>query len=152
MKTRKIIYVVLIVIVVATLLFIWRNSIQSVNESQKKSLSVGEVIKPVLEVFVGAGNVTDYLIRKLAHFTEFFMLGGELVALLIIRQRVRYQAIIKCLLFVLIAAVIDETIQLFSHRGSQVQDVILDFIGGTTGIMFVSLIYRMVGQIKNRDK
>ncbi len=114
---------------------------QSTALSQQRSLSALNIVKPLLEVVVGHGNVNDHLVRKLAHFTEFAVLDAELSFLLIFLRKVRFQPIINCSFFALSCAVIDETIQIFSSRGSQVQDVLLDFSGALTGIFLVFIVY-----------
>lgn len=98
---------------------------------------------------MGAGKVTDQLVRKLAHFAEFGLLGCELAALLVVRDRVGSQDIANCLFAGLSAALIDETIQLFTNRGSQVQDVWLDFAGVCSGIglaLVILAISRLVAR------
>jgi VanZ family protein len=141
MKGRRILSILLVVLILATLAFIWGNSMKSVEDSQEISLGVLARIKPVLGIFVGAGNVTDHLVRKLAHFTEFAALGLELVLLVILLGRVRFQTVMNCAFFGLASAVVDETIQIFSDRGSQVQDVWLDFAGLCAGLLVALIIY-----------
>lgn len=118
-----------------------------------------DTITPILEVFVGKGNVTDHLVRKLAHFVEFGALGCELALLTVLRKRVRLQPVINCLFIGLAVAVIDETIQIISNRGSQVSDVLLDFSdvlldfsGAVTGIVFVLLIRWLVVAIRRKRR
>jgi VanZ family protein len=93
---------------------------------------------------VGTGNVTDHFVRKLAHFTEFAMLGALLVLYTVVRCRLRLQSVVNCLSFSLATAVTDESLQLISSRGSQVQDVLLDFTGAAGGIGFMLLFYSVV--------
>jgi len=132
---------VLMVLILVTIAFIWSNSLQSIPESQARSLGFLDKVKPFLGVFVGSGNVTNHLVRKLAHFTEFSALGCELILFSNIRKRGGIQPIVNCLFAGLSVAVVDETIQIFSNRGSQVQDVLLDFAGAVTGILFILLIH-----------
>ena len=49
----------------------------------------------------------------------------------------------------LAVAVTDETIQIFSGRGSQVLDVVLDFSGALTGILLVSLLIPLIEKRKS---
>lgn len=149
-KTKKLLPILLLIIILATVAFIWSNSMPSIPESKAESLEVVEVVKPVLEPIVGPGNVTDHLVRKLAHFVEFGVLGCELMQLVIVRKRRGVQPLINCLFAGLAVAVIDETIQIFSGRGSQVQDVWLDFAGAATGLFFVLLISFIVRAIRKR--
>lgn len=142
--------IVLIVLIVATIVFIWSNSLQSVPESQAKSLGVLAQIKPFLGTFVGQDNVTDTLVRKLAHFIEYGALGCVLALLLVLHKRVRRQAIINCTFAAMTVALTDETIQIFSGRGSQVQDVWLDFVGSCMGILFELIITGLIKVVFHR--
>lgn len=99
-----------------------------------------DVVKPFLEIFVGTGNVTDHLVRRIAHFAEYSALGCALALQLVPRRRVRWQSVINCAFAAMVVALTDETIQIFSGRGSQVQDVWLDFAGSCTGILFLLII------------
>ncbi|MGI6057715.1 MAG: hypothetical protein ACOYBD_12265, partial [Bilifractor sp.] len=37
-----------------------------------------KILYPVLSAIVGRDGVTNHLVRKIAHFTEYFALGAEL--------------------------------------------------------------------------
>ena len=135
MNRRSIGTVLLLLAVLAALAFIWGNSLDSAVESSLKSGRMRELIQPLLELLVGQGNVTDHLVRKLAHFTEFAVLGALLLLLTAAAFRVRLQSVVNCLFFLTVAALTDETIQIFTGRGPQVQDVWLDVAGGTAGLL-----------------
>lgn len=135
---------ILTFLLIVTIAFIWGNSIGSAPKSHSESRKALEYVKPILEPVVGAGKVTDHLVRKIAHFAEFGALGCELAALLTVRRRVSLQGVANCLFAGLSVAVIDETIQIFSNRGSQVQDVLLDFAGVCTGLAFILVINWLV--------
>ena len=105
------------------------------------SLGVLQWIRPLLGMIFSPENVTDHLVRKLAHFTEFCLLGAELIMLTCLLRKLRVRNVLNCLFAGLSAAVIDETIQIFSARGSQAIDVLLDFGGVVAGVLLVFLIY-----------
>lgn len=147
---RKFFTIALCGVIVLTVLFIFSQSLLGVSASQKESGSVLKAVSPVLEVFVGRGNVTDHLVRKLAHFTEFFTLGAELSALLWVRGAVGAQCYFNGLFAGVAVALCDETVQLFTGRGSQVQDVWLDIFGAVCGLLFVALLRALVTAIKTR--
>ena len=42
--------------------------------SSQESRRGGQLLAPLIELFAGEGNVTDHLVRKLAHFTEYGLL------------------------------------------------------------------------------
>lgn len=148
MNKRNITKIILIILNVATPLFIWGNSIEGVAESQQKSLDVLEAIRPVLEVIVDKEKVTDHLVRKMAHFIEFSVLGVELALFLIVCRRVRWREIVYSAYYGLTVALIDETIQIFSGRGSQVKDVWLDFSGACFGGVCVFIVYWVINAIR----
>ena len=144
MKQHRLKIEMLGLLLLATVAFIWGNSLPSIPESKVVSLEVVETVKPVLEPIVGQGNVTDHLVRKLAHFAEFSALGCELMLLAVLRKRRGMQPILNCLFVGLGVALMDETIQIFSRRGSQVQDVWLDFAGVAAGVLLVALLRRII--------
>ena len=121
-------------VLIATLCFIWSNSL--VGKEGSASLS-----RTVTAWLNGIGiPVTEHFVRKSAHFCEFGLLGCELMLLFWLRSGVRFQNLCNAAFAALLSAVTDETIQSFSGRGSQVLDVVLDFSGALTGILLVSLL------------
>lgn len=148
MKTRKPWIMIVSLIIVATIVFIWGNSLKSRSESQLLSLGVLQAIRPLLDAIFSPENVTDHLVRKIAHFTEFGALGAEFVLLTILLRKLKWQSILNCLFAGLVVAVTDETIQIFSSRGSQVIDVVLDFSGVATGVLLLLLLYQIIKAIR----
>lgn len=148
MKRQRVLTMVLIVLIIVTTLFIWCNSLQSVPESDARSLGVLARIKPFLGMLAGQDNVTDNLVRKLAHFVEYGALGCVLALLLTLLKRRRWQSVVNCAFAVLIVALTDETIQIFTGRGSQVQDVWLDFAGACAGILLVLIVVGLIKAIR----
>lgn len=141
MKNKKKSPIILYLLIAATLAFIWGNSLQNETTSAVISWSVLNIITPFLEIFVGTGKVTVFLVRKLAHFTEFAILGIELALLLILYKKITLQTISNCLFFALSTAVIDESIQIYSGRGPMVEDILLDFVGAISGFFLIAIVY-----------
>ena len=137
MRGKKISTALLLLAILAALAFIWGNSLDSAVESAAKSGRVGELV-------VGQGGVTDHLVRKLAHFTEYAVLGALLLLLTAVGFRVRLQTVVNCLFFLMAAALTDETIQIFTGRGPQIQDVWLDFAGGFTGLLVMLALWALL--------
>lgn len=71
--------IILSVLLILALAFIWGHSMFSAVDSAEESRRVGQWITPFLEQFVGPGNVTDHLVRKLAHFCEYGVLVWDMV-------------------------------------------------------------------------
>lgn len=135
-----------------TVLFIFSRSLSEIEQSEKESIKVHEIVEPMLKTVVGEGNVTNHLVRKLAHVTEFMVLGVELSALslLIGKHSVGYTV-----LAAVFTALCDETIQIFSKRGSQVQDVWLDISGASLGAILVLLafyFYKLIIYVRKKNK
>lgn len=151
---RDIWSLVFLVLITATLVFIWTNSMEAPAESSEKSQWVMELLTPFLEFFVGKGNVTEFLVRKLAHFCEFGLLGCELSLMLILRKCRVLQWYVNAVMFAFTVAALDETIQIFADRGSSLADVWLDTSGALTGIVGVWVLYtlgnRMVCRLRQK--
>lgn len=147
---RKVAAAVLAVLIALTLAFIWGHSLASRQESLEESGAALSRLTPFLELFVGKGNVTDHLVRKLAHFTEFGALGFELMLFAAVRNRFRLQPAVNCMFAGLVTAVTDETIQIFSGRGPMVSDVVLDFGGVCAGIAAAALCVVICTAVRRR--
>lgn len=141
MKTRTVLTFFLVVLILATLTFIWGNSLKSKEASSAVSGGVLDMVRPVLELFVGQGNATDHLVRKIAHFMEYAALGGEFALLAALRRRAGLQGAVNGLFAGLGTAVIDESLQLLSRRGAQVPDILLDFCGVAFGLLGTLLLW-----------
>ena len=138
-KKRKVLSAVLICICIATVAFIWGNSMLDREASSNVSGSLLAAIEPIIRL-IGIESEGDRWLRKLAHFTEFGALGAELLFLAAVKGKLSLQAASNCAFAALLVALTDETIQLASGRGSQVTDVLLDFSGALTGILIAWLI------------
>ena len=151
MKKKETVRAVLTVLIVLTLIFIFRNSTDSKEESSALSLYVKELVGPILELFVGKGKVTEHLVRKLAHFTEFFALGAEFSFLIINEKKVGTAGVSLILLAGLLSALSDETVQLFFDRGSSVKDVWLDFGGYCSAVALILPVF-VAGSRLRKDR
>ena len=78
-------------------------------------------------------NILSFIIRKLAHLTEYFILGLLLSNCLITYyNKNKYISLLICFLY----AFSDEIHQLFiSGRCFQIRDIIIDTFGGLIGII-----------------
>ena len=145
MKNPKLYTRVLSVLCALTVLFIWSNSMFSKEASREQSHNLLSALEPAIEAVLGVDVDTqnDTWLRKSAHFLEFALLGIELALLAKQRSRLNTQGVCNCLFAGLLVAVADESIQLLSDRGSQVQDVLLDFSGVITAVLLMLLIFSL---------
>ena len=143
--------ILLILLILLTLAFIWGNSLLPRTESQEISRGLLAEICAALEtVGLHIDPQNDHWLRKLAHFSEFGLLGVELCLLLWLNRQKSVQGFINCAFAGLAVAVTDEALQLISHRGSQVQDVLLDFAGFVTGLVLWALLWFAAEKIRLR--
>lgn len=116
---------------ILTLAFIWGNSLMPGTVSDAFSQRVGEVLSRIF------GGVMDQeeghgVLRKLAHGTEYLVLGVELSLLLRLWKK-HWSQLLLCGVG---AALIDETIQLFVEgRSGAIRDVWIDLGGFCTGCL-----------------
>jgi len=148
---RRILVIALSLLILATVAFIWSNSMDSREISASKSDTVKGWLEPFLELIVGRGNVTEHLVRKLAHFVEYGFLGTLLGTWLLARKVWKWRNVGLALFLGLTTASIDETIQIFTGRGPMVRDVLLDFSGVMTGVGFVWLLVLLVEGLRKRN-
>lgn len=88
--------------------------------------------------------LTHNLVRKMAHFAIFAVLGGLLTGTF---WSIDSLNVIKPLGCALVAALIDETIQLFVEgRSGQVSDIWLDFSGALFGTACLALLFRFISK------
>lgn len=122
----------------AVLAVIWGNSCLPGEESGALS---NAVLVWLLRVLPFLGWMDGFIIRKLAHFCEFALLGCLLG--LSFRSRGAKQSTFwyAPAALSLAAACVDETIQIVSPgRYSSLVDVWIDFAGSLSGLVFLSAL------------
>ena len=138
-----------IILIVLTIIFIWGQSLMSPKQSGEES----EAVKSFLEkMFVFENALTDFIlknVRKIAHFVEFGALGLEMVLFTFICTVFSRRDKIYLSFFGPVVAVIDETIQKFTLRGSSFVDVLIDSAGYFTFVLITALVFLI---IKNKNK
>ena len=148
-KTRRIIFLFL---TAAFTIFIFANSLTVGEQSAKQSNFIVDI---VLSAFNLVGIKADadllfVLIRKLAHFSEYFVLG--LLAFFALynpsKRKITFFAPIYCLL----VAVADEFImqRITEGRSPQLTDVLIDFSGVVFGLLTVACILYLKTKKSNK--
>lgn len=101
---------------------------------------------------MGIERFIEFLIRKAAHFILFFCLGFLFYRAMWASNRTKTLNFISSLCFVVIYAVSDELHQAFTpSRSPLVQDVVLDSVGGLTGISVAFFLYFIIDSGRHRD-
>ena len=144
--------VVFFVLTAAMLAFAFIHSAMPAQVSAEESGGVLDFLYSLLPRLGISMELTDHIVRKLAHFTEFTVIGMLATTCAYSFDRLRPYRYTVCVLFTgLAAAVTDETIQLFSEgRSGQITDVLLDFSGVVTGMLFLLLCFMLYIQIRKR--
>ena len=127
----------LILLLCLTVLWLGFIFVRSLMDAEASSKESGAILALLVRFFP---FLTDHLIRKAAHFTEFFLLGVLLWADW--RLLGRGPALLP-LGAGLAAAAADETLQTFvPGRSGQLTDVLLDFSGAALAIGLLILFGR----------
>jgi VanZ family protein len=137
-------------ITLIAVLLIFHNSMYPLSQSDLQS---GFVLRLLNRLFSKTGYeivFTQFMVRKLAHFTEYFLFGFLLtVTIRAIRKSLDGTFFFEMFLF-LAVPVLDETIQIFyPGRTSNVRDVLIDFAGCMVGMGLCRLILRAFPSPKN---
>ncbi len=140
-KKRKIGISIICVLLFCTVGFIWGNSFLDIGNSSQESQTVYGAARKVLDFLFGENVITHGAFRKLAHGGEFFVLGLELNALFLTLQKYNIKTVLFIAVVGFFVAVTDETIQLFSARGSSLLDVWIDFGGVAATLIIVGTTY-----------
>ena len=151
MKRKRI----LSMLIVLALVFIWGNSLVSRELSGAISDTIMEKMNAAAEKLgLGADaftyrsdedgdgvaeQPTSHLIRKAAHVTEYAVFAALVFLRLESTGKKRF---FTAWGLGALTGAIDETLQIFSHRGSQVQDVAIDAAGALLGIGIAALLVR----------
>lgn len=142
MTTARVIFTVLTVAAVAAIFW---NSSQNAVESTARSTPLTDWVNGILSGLSIPFRVTENLIRKLAHFTEYATLGTLLSVTYYLYQLKIKTALVSTLLTGAAIAVIDEIIQLFPvGRSCQISDMLLDCCGVAFAAVIVMLIIRAI--------
>ena len=140
-------------LVVLMVIFIFSNSAASAGTSNGMSLTVSEWIRPVLNT-VGLHPETDFLnfvIRKLAHFSEYALLGCLIAAAYRIQPGSWMKSKAALLPFFIIP-VLDENLQRFSAgRSCELRDMLIDSAGMAAGMFLAIVLLGIIGHQKKQE-
>ena len=128
-KSLEIFRIILAVLMLGTLIFIFVNSALPPEVSDEQSAAVGGFITSLLPEGTRLHSFVSEYIRKIAHFTEYGLLGIETALYVLLYAKRRGRAVLTTLPLPLFVGFTDETVQIFSGRGPAISDVWID-IGG----------------------
>ena len=133
------------IFVLWTIVFIFRNSLESGVLSSTRSQAVTAAINHYLGK-VGISPLSNALVRKLAHFGEYLLLGFWFTLCLRVYTPHFIRHISWPLLLGLLVANVDETLQSYvAGRSSSLRDVWIDFTGCGCGVVAALLVLLLLG-------
>ena len=124
-----------LLLVILWMIFIFVMSSFDATSSSNQSNFIVDIITSIINIKdIG---LLSLIIRKLAHFIEYFILG-----ILVINFITRYdKKIIIAILLCIIYATSDEIHQIFvTGRSCQITDIMIDSLGSIMGIYLYKLI------------
>ena len=136
---KRVFSVVLALVILLTVAFIFYNSSLPPEVSIEQSGTVGNIIAEIIPPETELGGFIQRYIRKIAHFTEYGLLGIELALFCVLFAERKFTFFTRSLFFSGTVALIDETVQIFSKRGPSVFDVWID-IGGYIFFSVLTLV------------
>ena len=124
-----------ILLVLIWMAFIFTMSSFNATESSNQSNFIVNIIVNIFNI--NNIELLSFIIRKLAHFTEYLILGILTYNLIKSYNKKAYIAIFICILY----AINDEIHQYFvPGRSCQILDMTIDSIGSITGIYLLKQI------------
>lgn len=134
MKKKKIISVVLVII---WMIFIFVMSSFDANESSSQS---NFIVGFIINIFnVDNIDIVSLIVRKLAHFTEYLILGILVFNMFRYYDKKYCFAIVLCVFY----AISDEVHQAFvPGRSCQIYDMLIDSFGSISGILLVNMFIK----------
>lgn len=136
------------------ILFIFGNSMQTADTSSGQSSAVLTLMVESLSA-LGVDNIgiTEHIIRKMAHFTEYTLLGMLIYKNVRIQFSARNERVLYTCLLGFAVPFMDETIQLFVEgRSGQISDVWLDMSGVVFGVCIMLAVIAFIGRKRGKSQ
>lgn len=147
MKTnkRRIARPIMTILSVLAVGFIFLHSIMDAETSSAESGWMRDILNSAFRAININIVLDDFAVRKLAHFTEYAVMGALLSVTVFLYVSKRLKTFLLTLPIGLAVAVIDETIQMFSEgRSPQFTDVLIDFFGVLIAALIIQLILYLI--------
>lgn len=139
---KKIINIILVIIWMIVI-----YSMSSANSTVSNEQS-GYIVNFISKIFnISNLGLLNYIVRKIAHITEYTVLGFLVENTIKNSNRNSYISLIICLSY----AITDELHQsLVPGRSPQISDIIIDSIGSSLGIIIYTIIFKLIAKYKKK--
>ena len=138
-------HIIFIVLGILMHLLILTQSLLPANISSNQSGFIVDFLYPLVSNIGIRINIETFshIVRKLAHFTEFFLLG-VIWYVIYMKYFNKAKLVIVVLIHGLLSSIADETIQLFvDGRSGEIRDVLIDFSGVILANIMMYFIFRL---------
>lgn len=154
MRSKRCFQVVLPLLLIAvTLFFIWSNSLKDATASGEQSDAAASLFCRIFDVERQPFRFLYENLRKVAHFTEFALLGAEVALLLLWNRKREARFCLLGIAFCAVCAAIDECIQFFvPGRACLLLDVGIDTAGSALALIFLFCSFFFVTLIVKKRK
>ena len=139
---RNAFHLLILVLLALNLAFIFVQSALPPEKSAETSDKVGDIVEEVIPPETKPGAFIQLHLRKLAHFIEFASLG-LLSSVYVVFLGESVKRVSLSLVLAPTVALFDETVQIFSGRGSSVKDVWIDTLGFITAALIFYTVYHL---------
>lgn len=147
-RLKRCLYVAIVITVVLIFSFSLKNGEDSTEQSnwiEKNMQAVIDMVEDTVGVEVN--------VRKVAHFSEFALLGAEVIFLYLLANKHDVSRLFNVFGVGLLTAVSDESIQLLiPGRCGQIKDVQIDMAGYICGAALTAAVYYSVNFLRKKGK
>lgn len=145
---------IMILLTAGLIAFAFIHSSMNADESGAESAVTMGFLQNILDALDIRIELTDHIVRKLAHFTEYTAIGIMLMNTAYAFNKSRPYIYYPHILFAgLFTAVIDEAIQLnVPGRAGMITDVLLDFSGVVTGTVVMLIILTIYKAVRRKRR
>ena len=154
---------VLIILAIIWMGVIFMFSAQVSDESKSSSNKVTSAVVNTV-ISIKKENISEekrqkiiedktFIVRKSAHFTEYFILGLILILYLQTKEKLAPKYIIIAIIFCVLYATSDEIHQLFvDGRSCKIMDILIDTCGSSLAILGFTSIYKLTTNLKKQKE
>lgn len=154
---------VLIILAIIWMGVIFMFSAQVSDESKSSSNKVTSAVVNTV-ISIKKENISEekrqkiiedktFIVRKTAHFTEYFILGLILILYLQTKEKLTTKYIILAIIFCVLYATSDEIHQLFvDGRSCKIIDILIDTCGSSLAILGFTSIYKITTNLKKQKE
>ena len=144
--------ILLIILIIATIAFIFTNSIMPPDVSSEQSNTVAGILERIIPTDTPFGAFIQKYVRKLAHFCEYGLLGFEIAIYVMLYAESKLKSAALNMLTPFAVGFIDEGIQIFSGRGPALTDVLIDASGFITLSIITYAFCILIGALRSKKR